>query len=74
MNMKYYIVRVVKYANGEQHKTYKKYKCIDGYSTKKEECWKFSKQGALGIIENLKRYCRAQYDKGLVDFYLEKAE
>lgn len=71
--MKYYIVRVAKYTEGE-HKMYKKYKCAYGYSTKKEECWKFSKQGALKIIENLKRQCRVNYEKGLVNFYLEKAE
>lgn len=38
--MKYYIVRVAKYTKSE-HKMYKKYKCVDGYSTKKRNVGSF---------------------------------
>lgn len=48
--MRYYIVKETKYG-----KEYKRYKCIDGFSKNKELCWKFSKQGALSIIERLKK-------------------
>ena len=46
MEHKYIIVRKVK---GE--KEYKKYKCIDGWSKNPEECWKFSKGGAVKICQ-----------------------
>ena len=32
---------------------YKRYKCIDGWSTDSSVCWKFSKQGATNIIKRL---------------------
>lgn len=49
---KYYIVK-----KNNQNGTveYYRYKCIVGWSKKKENCWQFSKQGALKIIERLKR-------------------
>lgn len=34
--------------------TYKQYKCIDGFSPYKFECWGFSKAGAMNIIKFLK--------------------
>ncbi len=32
---------------------YKKYKCIDGWSTDPKECWQFSKAGAQNIANRL---------------------
>lgn len=68
-DMKYYIVKETKFG-----KEYKRYKCIDGFSSNKDLCWKFSKQGALGIIERLKKQFSVNYDKGLLKLYMEPAE
>ena len=67
--MKYYIVRIYKPTN---IKEYKRYKCIDGFTTRKDLCWQFSKQGALKIIERLKYQHRINIDK--FDFTIEAAE
>ncbi len=67
--MKYYIVKETKYG-----KEYKKYKCIDGFCKDKELCWKFSKQGALGIIGRLEKQYAVNYGKGLLKLYIEPAE
>lgn len=66
--MKYYIVMHNKQFNTTQ---YKRYKCIDGFSKDKTICWQFSKQGALKIIERLKREYHHNI-KNLV-FYIEEA-
>ena len=49
--MKYYIRKTNKQTGRVE---YKQYKCSDGFNPNKALCWKFSKQGALGIIERLK--------------------
>ncbi len=67
--MKYYIVKETKYG-----KEYKKYKCINGFCKDKELCWKFSKQGALGIIGRLEKLYAVNYGKGLLKLYIEPAE
>ena len=46
---------------------YKRYKCIDGFSKNKELCWKFSKQGALIIIDRLKYEHRRNIDNLIFD-------
>lgn len=46
--MKYYVIKTTK--EGVQ---YKKYKCIDGWSKNKAECWQFSKVGAEKIAQRL---------------------
>ena len=68
-DMKYYIVKET-----ESGKEYKRYKCIEGFSKNKDLCWKFSKQGALDIIEKLKKQFAVNYDKGLLKLYIEPAE
>ncbi len=35
---------------------YKKYKCIDGWSTDPKECWQFSKSGAQKIADRLNEH------------------
>lgn len=50
--MKYYIKKTNLQTGRVE---YKRYKCIDGFDKDKTVCWQFSKQGALGIIERLKR-------------------
>lgn len=67
--MKYYIVMHNKQFNTTQ---YKRYKCIDGFTKDKNICWKFSKQGALKIIERLKREYRHNINN--LVFYIEEAE
>lgn len=49
--MKYYIRKTNKQTGRVE---YKRYKCIDGFTTNKDLCWQFSKQGAEKIIERLK--------------------
>lgn len=66
---KYYIV-MESIHHGKTFKKYKKYKCIEGFSEKKELCWKFSKQGGLNIIERMKRQC-PNHD---TVFYLEESQ
>ena len=67
--MKYYI----KMENKQFNKVYyKRYKCIDGFTTDKKICWKFSKQGALKIIERLKIEYRRNIEN--IEFSLEIAE
>ena len=66
--MKYYIMMT-----NTQFGTvsYKRYNCIDGFSPNTLICWKFSKQGALKIIERLKYEYNAN---PYTQFSLEKAE
>ena len=45
---KYYVIKTT--SKGVE---YKKYKCIDGWSRDKSECWQFSKQGAKKIADRL---------------------
>lgn len=65
--MKYYIKRTAKQFGTVE---YKRYKCIDGFSKKKELCWQFSKQGAEKIIERLKDEYRRNINN--VEFELEE--
>ena len=67
--MKYYIVMHNKQFNTTK---YKKNKCVDGWSTDKNKCWAFSKQGALKIIERLKYAYRNNIAN--LEFYLEEAQ
>lgn len=71
--MKYYIKMYDKQFNRTK---YKQYKCIDGFNANKELCWKFSKQGALKIIERLTDKDRSEYRRNLhnLEFSLEAAE
>ncbi len=46
--MKYFVIKTT--VNKVE---YKKYKCIDGWSTDPNECWQFSKQGAEKIAKRL---------------------
>lgn len=66
--MKYYIRMTNKQFGTIQ---YKRYKCIDGWCKNKDLCWQFSKQGALKIIERLKR----EYYRNInnLEFDLEEA-
>lgn len=66
--MKYYIKMYNKQFNTIK---YKRYKCIDGWSTNKEECWKFTKQSAMNIIERLKFEYRRNINN--IEFTLELA-
>lgn len=67
--MKYYIRLTNKQTGAVK---YKQYKCIDGFNANKTLCWRFSKKGALAIIERLKR----EYSRNLhnLTFDLEPAE
>ena len=63
--MKYYIVMERK-----GRKMYKKYKCIEGWAKNRDECWKFSKQGAKNIVEQYKKMKTMQD----AQFYIEPAQ
>ena len=66
--MKYYI----KKTNTQTGRVeYKQYKCSDGFNRNKEVCWQFSKQGAMKIIERLKKEYWRNIDNLL--FELEEA-
>lgn len=62
---KYLIV----FENGRLRKQYKRYKYIGGWSFTSDGCWKFSKQGALKIIEQLKEEYINNHN---AKFYLEE--
>ena len=67
--MKYYIKLTNKQFGTVQ---YKQYKCSDGFNKNKSLCWKFTKQGALKIIERLKYEYRRNIAN--LEFTLEEAE
>lgn len=46
--MKFYVIKTT--VHGIE---YKRYKCIDGWSKDKTNCWQFSKQGAQRIADKL---------------------
>ena len=73
--MKYYIRMTV---NDHNHCTsetrYKRYKCIDGWNLDKSKCWKFSKQGARGIIKRLEKSYALSIDCGIFSFDMIPAE
>lgn len=54
--VRYYVIKTTK-AGIE----FKRYKCIEGWSRDRSECWKFSKQGAQQIADRLNKECR--YDE-----------
>ena len=66
--MKKYYIRKTNTRTGNIE--YKRYKCCDGFSLDKALCWKFSKQGALKIIERLKIEYRANIQN--IEFSLEE--
>lgn len=49
----------IKRTNQQGKVSYKKNKCVDGWSTNKTYCWRFSKQGARQIIKRLEE-CEAR--------------
>lgn len=55
---KVYIYRIT---NHNGRKEYKRTKCCDYWTTKKEVCWQFSKQGAKKILETLNEFKRTDY-------------
>lgn len=55
---KVYIYRVINH-NGK--KEYKRTKCLNSWCADKEQCWKFSIQGAKGIIETMEKHNRQNY-------------
>ena len=74
--MKYYIRRTIYVDNHPAHVAYKHYKCADGFVREeyKSSCWKFSKQGARGIINALNEEFKQQVDAGNVVFDMIPAE
>lgn len=56
MAKKYYVVKIMN--NG---KYYKKYKCIDGWSKNPEDCWQFTKSGALQIANRLNQTVKSVF-------------
>lgn len=66
--MKKYYIRKTNKRTGNIE--YKQYKCCDGFSPDKALCWKFSKQGALKIIERLKIEYRSNIQN--IEFSLEE--
>lgn len=66
--MKYYIVMHDKKLNITK---YKKNKCVDGWANVKDYCWRFSKQGAKKIVEELRYGYRNNAD---LEFYLEEVQ
>ena len=64
--MKYYVIRTNK-----KGITFKKYKCIDGFSTNKDDCWKYSEQGAKRIADRLNSQTR---DLSKVHYNILKAQ
>ncbi len=50
--MKYFVTKTTK---GKLE--YKKYKCINGWSSNPRECWQFSKVGAQKIVNRLNERC-----------------
>lgn len=73
--MKYYIRRI-KYDHNllKAYVEYKRYKCVEGFCTDKSMCWKFSKQGARGIIEALNKEFKNYVNAGLMKFDMIPAE
>ena len=73
--MKYYIRRIRHdKSTGKDLVAYKRYKCVDGFCPDKSVCWKFSKQGARGIIESLNKEYRTDVSMGLTEFDMIPAE
>ena len=69
ITMKRYYIKKINHISGTIE--FKRYKCIEGFSKNKEECWQFTKQGAVKVIEGLKR----EYFRNLknLEFELEEA-
>ena len=67
--MKYYIKMTNTQTGTVQ---YKRCKCTDGFTPNRDLCWQFSKQGALKIIERLKK----EYQRNIenLTFEIEPAE
>jgi len=75
IHMKFYIRRIRHDKNtGKDLVAYKHYKCVDGFCPDKSICWKFSKQGARGIIEALNKEFKNSVEAGLMEFDMIPAE
>lgn len=73
--MKYYIRRIKRDKNLlKDYVAYKRYKCTEGFCADKSMCWKFSKQGARGIIEELNNEFKNYVEAGLMEFDMIPAE
>lgn len=72
-NTKYYLIQMVSSVTGKNKIQYRKYKCSDGWTTNPNECWQFTKAGALKKVESLKKDYHVNYDKGLIKFNLVEA-
>ena len=70
---KYYLIQMVSNVTSKTKIVYRKYKCSDGWAENPNECWQFTKQGALKKIETLKKKYHINYDKGLIEFNLIEA-
>ena len=60
---KYYVIKTTK-----DGISYKRYKCIDGWSKNRTECWQFSKQGAEQIAKRLNDMITEPYWKARVHY------
>lgn len=55
---KFYVYRTI---NHNGRKEYKRTKCTDHWTGNKSNCWKFSEQGAKGIVKTYNDNCRSGY-------------
>ena len=67
--MKYFVIKTTK--NGIE---YKRYKCIDGWTKDKLQCWQFSKQGAEQIAQRLNDGIKEPFWKAGVHYNTLKVE
>lgn len=74
LTMKYYIRRTVYDGYHPPLVAYKRCKCVDGFSPDKSVCWRFSKQGASGIIKALNEEFKRYVDEGRMSFDMIPAE
>ena len=73
--MKYYVRMIKTFSNPLECRTYyKRCKCIDEWSFDRSICWKFSKQGARGIIKRLEQEHQLSVTSGRLKFDMIPAE
>ena len=72
--MKYYVRKQWIVSSKLTLTYYKQYKCTGGWNKDPAKCWKFTKQGACGIIENLNRECKINVRAGILKFDMIPAE
>lgn len=63
-----FLIKMTSNVGAKPRVQYRKYKCSDGWTQNPNECWGFTKQGALKKIEALKREYHINYEKGLISF------